>query len=904
MTESRVVDSEFQNRKYDDESRINRILEISVGKQFSTGSLKSFGCNYQELKKHCVDLYTTKYRRMVLVVCSAGENEEMKKIIEENFSLDLDKLVYMDRKCLICSGKEECEVTNNSETKHKAEDGNTNDHAPGRKDVSSEVSQSVPCNDLCTSKDMGQKFDSNLRITKLYKYKPIFPKKRVIVSISLPSELVQYHNMYDSLVYFFSKEDHSSLLYTLRKNQLIFNGTVNTITTQRETMLCFDFIVLSTDVYNVITDEINRYFQIYKDTQSMASYYSKIERDVNWQLYEDEDMRIHVVDCAEKILRSKVLFTDLMCEHECKNLVMEECTVILVDDKYECEKVADDEYELRYEKIECAEEFGRRLKGDMSSEADLVDNDNGNHKKDVAMCADEINANQHTETEKGVVDPHHNRVTQKKEKFDRNNRRFGIKNIVGSVIKDKDINTILKIIKCGESRLVFIKDSFTSSKTVIHLFLRYRTSILDVINLAELVGQMNVLYNHILRSNAIAITHHICHNGILFEISGLNPFFVLINILNFEGILGMMSSKIDKLNVLNDVKVSLEDEMYESGYKRTSNSIKNVYIEGYQTIEKEYEIVKEMIEQWSIQENTDENGVADEMRCGMSACKAGTGGEINRFIPFNEAQSVLLIVNGYSNEECYHEVFRKICARMQGKGPALEIGIREEYGSTKDVFSVLQGENKRTDCNMVGEKKDLCHINSPKCINDILAKYRSKSDCLVFNKMINARMTIKARNNSNSVFFRIGEGIKSLAICKILVHLMNEKLFTSLRTEQSLGYVVYCSYKSIKNMHFLFFSVQSDQDVLFNIFEFIEDFDIRLECFESLKNEIMEKMKSRAQVTKHYFNIFYCSFDNVDTFRHDVCNCIDSVTVDDLKRALKEGELCVIKAEEYQESES
>lgn len=137
-------------------------------------------------------------------------------------------------------------------------------------------------------------------------------------------------------------------------------------------MLCFDFIVPSTDVYTVITDEINRYFQIYKDTQSMASYYSKIERDVNWQLYEDEDMRIHAVDCAEKILRSKVLFTDLMCEHECKNLVMEECTVILVDDKYECEKVADDEYELCYEKIECVEEFGRRLKGGMSSEADLV----------------------------------------------------------------------------------------------------------------------------------------------------------------------------------------------------------------------------------------------------------------------------------------------------------------------------------------------------------------------------------------------------------------------------------------------------------------------------------------------------------------------------------------------------
>ncbi|ELQ76333.1 N-arginine dibasic convertase NRD1, Zn2+-dependent endopeptidase, insulinase superfamily [Trachipleistophora hominis] len=682
-SESQVVDSEFQNRKNDDESRINRILEISAGKKFSIGSLLSLGNDYEELKSHCEDLYAKRYRKMVLVVCSSERNEDMKKILEDSFSLDLDAVVYTERTCVICSKHG---LNGKLETEHEFKD---QEHVPNGESQSAEDAFKEQQND-----------GNDLKITKLYKYRPIFPKKRVIVSVSLPSEHVQYHNVYDSLIYFFTKEDHSSLLYALKNSRLIFNGTVCTTTTQRETMVCFDFTVPSTDTYTAIVHEINRYFQIYKKSQGILSYYSKIEKDVNWQLYEEDDMRAHVVDCAERMLRSKVLFSDLMCEHECTNLALNECTVVLVDDDYECEKVAGDEYELCYEEIKCVGcADDRKLGPSVLNGSNCVADD----RKSEHSAHENIST-----TNTQPVNLHCSQRTP----GEQNDRLFTMRHPVGSIIKDKDVNAALKVIESAQNKLVFIKDSFQTTKTVIQLFLCYRTSIMDVINFTELIDQLNVVYNHVLRTNAISVTHHVFHDGVLFEIAGLDPFFVLLNVLNFDGILEMMSSTTCTLNVLNDVKVSLEDEMYDAGYVRTSNSIKNVYIEGYSTVEREYEMVKDMIDDLRVRES------------------AGTGktGTSRQFIPYNEVQSVLLIVNGCSNEECYHDVFKKICARIKGKGSAPKLRIREEYTCTQDVFSVLNEGNKKFSRKETNGRMSTCNVTSPERVGD---KPMKLNECLV-----------------------------------------------------------------------------------------------------------------------------------------------------------------------------
>lgn len=799
--ELQVVDAEFQNSRRDDEVRVHRLLEISLGKKFTFGSLQSLGNDYKMLKQKCRELYKSKYRKMALVVCSSMENSDMEEILRKYFSFDLDKIVYGNRTCKIC---ENC-----CENKNIDEDGK---HANELDDQFANLKINEQPHD--DSHNKSGVFE--LKIRKIYKYKPIFPKKRIIISFPFPSYYMQPFNVYNSIVYFFSREDSASLFHKLKVQQLIFNGSVSAETTLSETLLIFDFTVRDTGVYTIILDMICYFFRIYKKTQELVSFQSKTECIMDWYTSAEDNFREHVIECAEKILRDGIIFTDTIFDHECHKLRLNDCTIILVDGQFVCQK-RDDEYELCYEEITNNYVYGTKYESD--------------------ECPTR------TKTESIV-------------KYASN--FFAIK----TVMYDEDIGNTLKMIKNDRGTFLFVKDISLHSDATVLIFLEYKTSIYDVIKLAELMVHFNVLYDQVFKSHAISISHKVCCDGVLFEMSGTDLYFVLVNLFNSDEVLRMMSDRVVVQNVLNSIRQNLEDTMYDSGYRRVAECIKDIYIEGFQSVEHEHGIVMSLI---------------DKLPAHLFH---GNCFNTSSVIPFEKVQNITFIVNGHGNENSYTDIFVKICNRMKSKCDGVKIQINQKYMAADIVFDYL----KR---NAQEDSKDVL---------DMLEKQKSH---LVINKTVNAVATIKARNKSNAVFFKIGKGIRSLIICKILVCLMSEKFFTSLRTEQGLGYIVYCDYTSIRDIHFLYFNVQSESDALLRIFEFIENFDISLRPFDSLKNKIMAKMHSRSKICRHYFNILYTRYESVTTYRKDLCDLVDNITVDDLKQSLKESEISVISAEKH-----
>lgn len=155
-SEIKTVDSEFQSYKFNEPYRLQRLREILAGKTFRTGNINSFGLDYEKVAREAKELHEKFYKKMVLVVCSELPLDDIKPTLDRNFTLQLDELKYVERKCLYCEKK-------------------------------------AKTPDVC------------LKINKIAKLKAVTDLKRVYISIPLILVQLLPYNIYDSLDIFLIK---------------------------------------------------------------------------------------------------------------------------------------------------------------------------------------------------------------------------------------------------------------------------------------------------------------------------------------------------------------------------------------------------------------------------------------------------------------------------------------------------------------------------------------------------------------------------------------------------------------------------------------------------------------------------------------------------------------------------
>ncbi|KRH93781.1 N-arginine dibasic convertase NRD1, Zn2+-dependent endopeptidase, insulinase superfamily, partial [Pseudoloma neurophilia] len=98
------------------------------------------------------------------------------------------------------------------------------------------------------------------------------------------------------------------------------------------------------EILEMARDYIKRFYKNFLSICEDSRRVAKLE----WEKSEDPNPRSHVIDCIKKLLRSNILFTDMINEHECQNIALEKCFLVLVDKEFEIESKRD-EYELQYE---------------------------------------------------------------------------------------------------------------------------------------------------------------------------------------------------------------------------------------------------------------------------------------------------------------------------------------------------------------------------------------------------------------------------------------------------------------------------------------------------------------------------------------------------------------------------
>lgn len=424
----KMVDSEFQNYKYDETRRYSRLRDKLDGKSFTTGNINSFGSDYEQIARDAKDLHEKYYKKMVLVISSELPFDEIKPILDENFTMPLEEVVYKERMCLYCE----------KETKNS---------------------------------------DEYLKINKLHKLKAITDRKRVYISIPLILKYLLPMNIYKTLSFYFEKSDHTSFEAKLKSKNLAIDVNVEIDTRHDCDLLIFNITVDDTRKYEQILPIVRYYLNYFKKNSARLSDESQCASKMAWKLSQDASPQDHVQDCARSLLKSNILFSGQIRDHDCPNITFDECNIILIDKNFEI-KECSDEYELYYEEITDFERWNIEFKEDF---CEIIQS-----------------------------------------KYSSQTRR----------IYDKTNNSHILSIKKENSEMLIVTDNFKSPEIHMRLFFHFDVTHTDKVKFLKFSNDIYLLYDSIFSQNGISFNWACDNNGFEICLSVIDPLFILINIVD------------------------------------------------------------------------------------------------------------------------------------------------------------------------------------------------------------------------------------------------------------------------------------------------------------------------------------------------------------------------------------
>ncbi|KRH93607.1 putative with similarity to n-arginine dibasic convertase zn2+-dependentinsulinase superfamily [Pseudoloma neurophilia] len=590
--------------------------------------------------------------------------------------------------------------------------------------------------------------------------------------IPLISEHKLPYNIYEPITYYLGKSDHLSLVAELKRKNLAISVSNYLETNDDHTVLFLDITVENTGLFHKILKIVRKHFNFYQKNFKTLSEDAKRLAKIEWSKAEDPEPHSHITTCVEQLLRSEILFTSKIFEHECSNITFEKCVLILVDNNFEIETKRD-EYELQYEDLEFEDSFSE-IKNDFWQ-----------------------------------------LQTEKVEFFN-----------------DKVNKSLVKILNYKNSEFVQIFDSFKTTEATILLRLRIDATVDDELSLNIFYDNIKNVYGDFFDLNGITIDCNFSSTNIEFMISGNNPLLALSLIVS-QGQFDLL----DPFVVAKKLLKSQLEEKHDHGYIRTCNGLSDIYLNHTQNLETQISQLEKMIDDKDIH-------------------------QINLFNLYKKAYKIEMIFSGIDEPELYYSSFKKIVDQLDHNEETTKFAIQETYRTDIPVSSL--------------------------CVGGFLSQ-----------RKIKAEKTIKAKNKATSLFFRIDSGIRSEAICRVLEFVLREKFFTKLRTEQKLGYIVFVSSKILRNDFFFNFTVQSDLEVLPEIFKFIHAQDFEIVNFQSIINEITMQKLNRTELIQFYGSLM--SRDaKLEDWHSDLCDEIRKITSEDLKEALLNAEMVLSQSESFE----
>ncbi|KRH94558.1 N-arginine dibasic convertase NRD1, Zn2+-dependent endopeptidase, insulinase superfamily [Pseudoloma neurophilia] len=716
------VDSRFQMRKKKDYCRIWRLQEILSGKKFSTGNKNTFGTDYKKLQTILRNFHAKYYNKMVFVIQSNLELIKIKRLTEKFFTLPLDVLTQSERKCLYCEDK--------------------------------------------------SRQKNLLQVDKFSQIRSNNQKKSIYIFIPLISEYKLPYNIYEPIKYFLDKNDHTSLQAALKRENLVISMVCNIKQRGDQNILFLEMAVNDTNKYYEILEMVRDYIKrFYKNFLSICEDSRRVTK-LEWEKSEDPNPRSHVIDFIKKLLRSNILFTDMINEHECQNIALEKCFLVLVDKEFEIESKRD-EYELQYE-----EHAFKELSGN-------IDRDFW-----------KIQFNKY-----------------KTEKFD-----------------DKINNLTVYMLTYKDSKFVQIFDNFKTNEATVKLNFKLDATLEDQLDLNIFIQNINNVYSDFFESNGIKLTSNFSKTAISFRISGTNPMIGLALIICQAQI-----DLIDPITITYDLLQGKIKKKLDRGFKRVSNELDGLYFSHSKDLESEISDLEKIIRTRSV---------------------------ISKVSFFKKASKLEMIIGGIEDTQIYFDSFKRIVEQLSGDSRVKsDLTIREQFKTNLPIFNYDE--------------------------NGFLSQ-----------KSITALKTIKAKNKASSLFFRIGSGIRNMAITSVVYFILQEKLFNKHRTDDKLGHALFVSYKILRDEVFVSFNVQSEKEVLSEIIKFIHTQDFTIKNVQSIINEIMVQQFDRKSLLEFY--AYLMSLDLcLKNWHNDICEEIRKVTPEDLKEALKKAEMVLVQSEEF-----
>ncbi|KRH93782.1 hypothetical protein M153_574000719 [Pseudoloma neurophilia] len=292
---------------------------------------------------------------------------------------------------------------------------------------------------------------------------------------------------------------------------------------------------------------------------------------------------------------------------------------------------------------------------------------------------------------------------------------------------------------------------------------------------------------------------------------------------------------IDPITITYDLLQGKIEEKHDHGFKRVFNELDELYFSHSKDLENEISDLEKIIRMGSI---------------------------ISKVSFFKKASKLEMIICGIEDTQIYFDSFKRIVEQLSGDSRVKsDLTICEQFQTNLPVFNY-------------------------------------DKDGFLSQKSITALKTIKAKNKASSLFFRIGSGTKNEAISRVMSCILREKFFNKLRTEDKLGYVVFVSYKILRDEFFVSFNVQSEKEVLSEIIKFIHTQDFTIKNVQSIINEIMTQKIDRKSLLKLYTDLISrdVCFKN---WHNELCEEIRKVTPEDLKEALKKAEIVLVQSEEF-----
>lgn len=731
QSEIKNVDSEFQNGKYHESYRLWRLQELLADRQFSTGNFNSFGTDYNHIVSEAKKLHEKYYKKMVFVICSELPFDAIKPLVNKNFTLPLTELEYSHRKCLYC-------------------ENDTRDE----------------------SIDL-------LKINKLVKFKGMTARKRVYIAIPLISEHILPFNMYETLEYYMTKTDHTSITSELKNKNLAISVGNYIVSRCNRNILILDLTVDDTQKYSQIIPIVKKHLEYYRKNTALLSEESKMISKIDWQLEEDADPSEHATDCAEHLLRSNILFTDLIREHDCPNITFSECNVILLDQEFDI-KICSDEYELYFEEVSDRK----------SEEIELVD-----------------------DYWKKIQEKYPNQTKE---------------------IKDEINRSLVRSVKIGNSEMVIAEDSFESSEIFVKLKFHFDCTLEDQLNFKIFTDNIHLVYDSLFQKNGISFSAKCDEFGVSISLSGPDPLFILLNIVNRIE-LDILEDNV-AIRELHTEKMSFK---YDHGFKRVGRELINLYVDHTQGVDQNLQILESLV-----------NGPK----------------LTNKTSFFNKTNRISMVVAGANDPIQYLKCFEKLTGNISNHDIRTQVQLLDKY-STKEP------------------------------LNDL---FKFSPTCCIANQNILGRSLIKAKSKSTCLHFKFGNDTKSDAIARVLVNALREKFFFKLRTEKSLGYVVYVQRTVLFNSFGVSFNVQSDLPVLSEILQFINDSDFETGNKDAIINEIMTEKLSRDDLVTGYSYLLSMGIE-IENRQRALCDAIKNVTSEDLKNALKTSEVTLVESEPFEE---